>query len=99
MTLTQDMQLDIFPTESFPLTGAQSVILALFRQRGSFTDSELNDHYSLNWEFQGWPQMRYDTPRRRRSDLTNLGLIVADEGEKRRNRFNGLEQVWKVSHV
>ena len=89
-----ELELDLYP--SFPLTGAQSVILALFRQRGSFTDSELNDHYAANWEFHGWPQMRYDTPRKRRSELTNLGILTTD-GSTRPNRFGGQERVWAIA--
>jgi len=89
-----ELELDLYP--SFPLTGAQSVILALFRQRGSFTDSELNDFYAANWEFQGWPQMRYDTPRKRRSELTNLGILTTD-GSTRPNRFGGQERVWAIA--
>lgn len=97
MTLTHP-QLDLYPVaESFPLTGAQAMVYGLFRIRGSFTDSELNSYYSANWEFQGWPQMHPDSPRRRRSDLTNLGLIVADGDEKRPNQYNGMEQVWKLA--
>ena len=96
MTTAIDLELDLYPTVSFPLTGAQSVILALFRQRGSFTDSELNDFYSLNWEFQGWPQMRYDTPRKRRSELTNLGILTTDNST-RPNRFGGQEKIWSLA--
>ena len=92
-----ELELDLYPVaESFPLTGAQSVILALFRQRGNFTDSELNDFYSLNWEFQGWPQMRYDTPRKRRSELTNLGILTTDSST-RPNRFGGQEKIWSLA--
>jgi len=96
MTTVLDVELDLYPTVSFPLTGAQSVILALFRQRGNFTDSELNDFYAANWEFQGWPQMRYDTPRKRRSELTNLGILTAD-GSTRPNRFGGQEKIWSLA--
>ena len=96
MTTAIDLELDLYPTESFPLTGAQSVILALFRQRGNFTDSELNDFYAANWEFQGWPQMRYDTPRKRRSELTNLGILTTDNST-RPNRFGGQEKIWSLA--
>ena len=96
MTTVLEVELDLYPTGSFPLTGAQSVILALFRQRGNFTDSELNDHYAANWEFQGWPQMRYDTPRKRRSELTNLGILTTDSST-RPNRFGGQERVWAIA--
>ena len=96
MTTAIDLELDLYPTESFPLTGAQSVILALFRQRGSFTDSELNDFYAANWEFQGWPQMRYETPRKRRSELTNLGILTTDSST-RPNRFGGQEKIWSLA--
>lgn len=96
MTTVLEVELDLYPTGSFPLTGAQSVILALFRQRGSFTDSELNDFYSLNWEFQGWPQMRYETPRKRRSELTNLGILTTDNST-RPNRFGGQEKIWSLA--
>ena len=96
MTLTQEIELDLYPTVSFPLTGAQSVILALFRQRGNFTDTELNDFYAANWEFQGWPQMRYETPRKRRSELTNLGILTTDSST-RPNRFGGQEKVWSIA--
>ena len=96
MTTVLDVELDLYPTVSFPLTGAQSVILALFRQRGNFTDTELNDFYAANWEFQGWPPMRYDTPRKRRSELTNLGILTTDSST-RPNRFGGQEKIWSLA--
>ena len=89
-----ELELDLHP--SFPLTGAQSVILALFRQRGSFTDSELNAFYEANWAYEGWPKLHPDSPRRRRSDLTRLGLLVTD-GSTRPNRFGGQERVWAIA--
>jgi len=96
MTTVLDVELDLYPTVSFPLTGAQSVILALFRQRGSFTDSELNAFYEANWAYEGWPKLHPDSPRRRRSDLTRLGLLVTD-GSTRPNRFGGQERVWAIA--
>jgi hypothetical protein len=93
---TTEVELDLYPQTTFPITGAQSVILALFRQRGSFTDSELNDFYSANWEFQGWPQMRYDTPRKRRSELAKLSILTTDDST-RPNRFGGQEKVWTLA--
>lgn len=86
------------PTPAYPLTDMQSIILNQFWNVGTFTDSELNNYYSRLWEPMGWPQVRHDTPRKRRSELTALGLL-ADSGLKRPNGFGSDERVWCIAEV
>lgn len=57
------------------------------------TDDELNDLYAINADSYGWPFVDYGTPRRRRSDLTKDGRIVA--AIQRRPNSNGRKvTVW-----
>lgn len=71
-------------------------ILGLFRELGRMTDSELNRIYLANADIRGWKPVRPDTPRKRRSDLTRDGWLVATE-ETRVNEFGSAEQVWEVA--
>lgn len=100
MTQVMDTQLDwtaLQPAaESFPLTVMQSIVLNIFKARGNLTDTELCTHYNLIWHTQGWPACRFETPRKRRSDLARLGLL-RDSADKRDNGFGSLETVWVVA--
>lgn len=60
------------------------------------TDSELDEYYARWGSVMGWPSCRYETPRKRRSDLTREG-VLEDSGILRPNRFKGLETVWVIS--
>lgn len=75
------------------LSRLQQVVLDLFRTHGDMTDSELTDRYHST---PGLPVVADDTPRKRRSDLTRLRLLV-ETGERRRNHRGQLETVWGVS--
>lgn len=86
------------PTPAFPLTDMQSIVLSIFWRAGRFTDTELCNYYAGMWELRGWPQVRHESPRKRRSELTNLGL-VADSGYKRPNGFGTDERVWCLAEV
>lgn len=86
------------PTPAYPLTDMQEIIFRQFWLVGNFTDSELNAYYSSVWQRFGWPQVRHDTPRKRRSELSNLGLL-ADSGVKRPNGFGRDERVWTIAEV
>ena len=71
-------------------------ILHLFEVKGPMTDSELRDSYMVAAAMSGWELTRPDTPRKRRSDLSNDGYLVAT-GETRENKFGSLEQVWGLA--
>lgn len=75
------------------LSRLQQVVLALFVQHGDMTDSELTDRYHST---PGLPVVADDTPRKRRSDLTRLRMLV-ETGERRRNHRGQMETVWGVS--
>ena len=78
------------------LSQSQSIVLSIFRARGNFTDSELDTHYELLCRSQGWPVVKFDTPRKRRSQLTARDLIV-DSGERRENEYGNPEVVWVLN--
>ena len=71
-------------------------ILGLFVELGPMTDSELNRIYLTNADVRGWKPVRPDTPRKRRSDLTSDGWLIATD-ETRVNEFGSAEQVWEVA--
>lgn len=80
------------------LSELQRIILGLFEQREfGFTDDELGVHYGANQPvYRNWPMVRDQTPRKRRSELTKMGLLE-DSGVRRPNRFGALEIVWVAS--
>lgn len=79
------------------LSRLQSIVLSIVRFHGAMTDTELDDFYAASAaDFPEWPAVRFDSPRKRRSDLTAMGLI-RDSGEKRTNRFGSAEVVWVVA--
>lgn len=71
-------------------------ILHLFEVNGPMTDSELGEAYIRAAGVNGWELTRPDTPRKRRSDLSTDGYIVAT-GDTRENKFGSLEQVWGLA--
>lgn len=77
------------------LSKLQGIVLSIFETVPDFglTDSELDKFYALNWVLQGWPAIRYETPRKRRSDLTRDRLLE-DSGIRRMNPFGRPEVVW-----
>lgn len=56
------------------------------------TDDELTDAYELSASLSGWEPVKPDTPRKRRSDLTNDGRVVMVPGQKRDRKH-----IWKVN--
>lgn len=86
------------PTPTYPLTDMQSIVFSIFWRAGSFTDTELGNYYAGLWELRGWPRVRHDSPRKRRSELAALGLLV-DSGMKRPNGFGSDERVWMLAEV
>ena len=81
---------------STALSETQIHVLDLFIEHGAMTDSELNDAYQVKAERLGWKQVRPDTPRKRRSDLSGKGLLK-NSGMTRPNAFGSLEVVWEVA--
>lgn len=86
--------------EPQPLSELRRIVLDIFRERDAdelgMTDSELDDFYAAHYDKRGWPAVRYETPRKRRSDLANMDLLV-DSSFRRRNRFGRLEAVWVLA--
>lgn len=80
------------------LSKLQGIVLSLFESTPDFglTDSEVDRFYANNQQMHGWPAVRFETPRRRRSDLTRDGFLE-DSGIRRVNPFGRLEVVWVVS--
>lgn len=83
-------------TSSKHLSEMKQRILNLFIEHGDMTDSELNNLYVSQAQLGAWKQVRPDTPRKRRSDLTADGYLVAS-GLTRVNEFGSPEQVWTVA--
>ena len=84
------------PTPAYPLTDLQEIVFRQFWLVGDFTDTELCAFYAHSWERLGWPKVRHESPRKRRSELTNLGLLT-DSGVKRPNGFGRDERVWTLA--
>ena len=80
------------------LSNLQAIVLDMVRIAGpvGLTDSELNDDYAADYLHMGWVKMRFDTPRKRRSDLTRDGLLV-DSGKTRSNQYGRHEVVWVLA--
>lgn len=55
------------------------------------TDDELTDAYELSASLSDWELVDHDTPRKRRSDLKNAGLVEAYPGQRRNKK-----QVWRA---
>jgi hypothetical protein len=55
--------------------------------QGGFIDDDLRRTYANG-----------ETLRKRRSDLTDAGYIMAVDGSTRANRSGNLEQVWTITH-
>lgn len=79
------------------LSELQAIVLGIFHDVPDFglTDSELDRYYADNSSHRGWPSIRFETPRKRRSDLSKLGKLE-DSGIRRENPFGRLEVVWVV---
>lgn len=82
------------------LTSLQQIVLTIFRRLDAVelgaTDSEIANYYNSHYRLEGWPTVRFDTPRKRRSDLAGMGLIE-DTGFRRLNPFGSPEAVWCLS--
>lgn len=93
-----DTEIEAAETAGRSMSRLQYIVLSIFSKRSErgMTDSELDSFYGANWWEQEWPQVRYETPRKRRSDLTRLGLL-ADSGEKELNDYNSAEVVWEIT--
>lgn len=70
-------------------------VLSLFIEHGELTDSELGRKWADKARAEKWGG-RPDTPRKRRSDLTNDGYLIAT-GASRTNEYGAPEQVWTVA--
>jgi hypothetical protein len=63
---------------------SRAAVLALVRQEGMLTGSEANELYRLRWERNGWPQIAWDSPRKRMGDLHRDGLLlIVNDGAPR----------------
>lgn len=73
------------------------LVLGLFESRGPMTDSELNTEYALSSARNpdDYPHARFDTPRKRRSELASRRLVV-DSGERRKTKWGRSEIVWRL---
>jgi hypothetical protein len=80
------------------LSELQAIVLGIFHDVPDvrLTDSELDRYYAHNAGQRGWPSIRFETPRKRRSDLSKLGKLE-DSGIRRENPFGRLEVVWVVA--
>lgn len=67
-------------------------VLGLFKELGPMCDEELTASYFLR----GGPDCHYESPRRRRSDLKNEGLIEATN-IIRLSKSNRKMQVWALT--
>lgn len=81
--------------QTWKLRAAHVAVLALFAEHGSLTDTELNKAYRRVWEKREYPELSFDTPRRRRSDLSDRDLLE-DSGTKRPNDNGKQETVWAL---
>lgn len=80
------------------MTEAHNAILAIFREKkAGLTDTELNKLYKRIWVKRDFPQMAFDSPRRRRSDLAGRKYLVESPRPKRRNENGKLEAVWVLA--
>ncbi|TFD27477.1 hypothetical protein E3T49_13110 [Cryobacterium cryoconiti] len=80
--------------QAWKLTASHHAILAIFQEKkAGLTDTELNKFYKRIWVKREFPQLAFDTPRRRRSDLAGRKFL-ADCGKKRRNDNGEPEVVW-----
>lgn len=76
------------------LSVLQGHVLTLFMEAElGLTDSELDELYAGVRAARGWKAVRFETPRKRRSDLTSLGRLV-DSGFRRLNPYGRPEVVW-----
>lgn len=65
----------------------KAIILTLIFEAGSMTGQELNDLYRERWEKEGWPQVAYDSPRKRAGDMFRARqLSILNETEWRDGR-------------
>lgn len=53
----------------------KAIILTLVFEHGALTGQELNDLYRERWVAEGWPQVSYDSPRKRAGDLQRAGRL------------------------
>lgn len=82
-----------------PLNELRRIVLLIVHDMGGdrgITDSEIDAFYAANYQFQGWPVVRYETPRKRRSDLTSYGY-VRDSGDVEPNAYGRNETVWEIT--
>jgi hypothetical protein len=79
------------------LSRVQAAVLSMFESVDfGLTDSELDSLYAARQEHKGWPPVRFETPRKRRSDLTKVGLLI-DSNVRRINGFGSPEVVWVLA--
>lgn len=77
----------------------QQIVLHLIASAEfGLTDTELDDEYKRLQPERGWPSVRDETPRKRRSDLAHerFGMVV-DSGVKRISRHDSPEIVWVLA--
>ena len=70
----------------------EAFVLTLFREIGPMSDNELTVSYFLR----GGPDAHFDSPRKRRSDATNKGLLVATN-ILRLSKSNRRMTVWALA--
>lgn len=85
------------------LSRMQRIVFTLFNTLADddgpgLTDSELCRRYEHFRDVCGWPVVRYETPRKRRSDLSGKKLqLLRDSGIRRLNEAGSPEVVWEVA--
>lgn len=84
-----------------PLNKLRSIVLGIYADAAGdrgMTDSELDAYYANNRELRDWPMVRYETPRKRRSDLVGFGFL-RDSGLTETNPFGRQETVWECTRA
>ena len=84
-------------TSAPQISKLQAIVLGMVAASElGLTDSEIDAQYASRVIAEGWPVVRYETPRRRRSDLAGMGSLV-DSGIRRLNPFGRPEVVWVLA--
>ena len=78
------------------LNDSHAAVLELFKENDALSDTELNHLYHSVWCERDFPQLSFDTPRRRRSDLAGRHYLEKT-AVTRVNDNGGTEKVWQLA--